>query len=158
MAACLFKLMDDRDNCCCIFKCTRRVRPATWRLRLGVNVLKNTHFNGDFIWWVSVKIRNWGENASAKELKREHPVRCKRDPQRERDHTRVIKWGVNSLTGWFLPLILTSSTLAYCRIIPLSTSSPTAPCKRKRKKKRGKGCFILQLICCKHIAQLLTMN
>ena len=147
--------MDDYDNRCCIFKCTQKVRPTTWRLQLGVNILKNTHFNGDFIWWMSVKTKKRGENASAKELKREHPVWCTRDPQRERDHTRVIKGGEFShkLTSAYPNLIHTF--LLWDNFSKHLFSHNTL---EKKKEKRGRSCFILQLICCKHIAQLLTMK
>lgn len=73
VAACIFKLMNGCDNCCCIFKHTRKVRPTTLRLRLDFNILKSTHGNGDFIWWLPVKVESGGANASAEELERTPP-------------------------------------------------------------------------------------
>lgn len=146
--------MDDCDNCCCIFKCTQKWGQQHEDCSWVSIFLKNTHFNGDFIWWMSVKTKKRGENASAKELKTEHPVWCKGTPRGEGTtpgSSRGIEFS-HKLTSAYPNLV----HIHLCKDNFSKHIFSHNTLERKRKK--GRNCFILQLICCKHIAQLLTMK
>lgn len=132
VAACLFKLMNGCDNHCCIFKHTKSVAN---NIKAAAGWQYEHTFQRDIIWWMSVKIKNWGGNASAKELERVHPEWCKRDPKRKLSCTDPPVW-VNPPTGWFLLLIRSGSALIYCRVISLATFSPATPWKKRKRGKR----------------------